>query len=99
MIANIDILVLSLAAVVGALFTGVLGFLASGEPFDPRKFASTILRAIIAAIAIAVTFSFEGDLDAVNLLLAFLAGAGIDVAGSRLAGVITPAPAPVKPAA
>lgn len=96
-------LLLALAAVLGALFSAALGWLDSGEPFNGRKFMSSILRAIVAGLITAGGFITTGA-EVVLLwdyFVAFLVGAGIDVFGHRLAGAVTstsktatPAPTP-----
>ena len=101
----IDTLILSVvtaAAIFGGLFSGVLGWLDSGEVFVGRKFASTALRAIVAGIIIAVGFNFStiatnSDI-LLGALLAFLSGAGIDALGHSLAGAATVATTAPKPA-
>ena len=54
-------IILIALTVLGAITVAVLGWIDSGEPFNPRKFGASI---------------------------AFLIGAGIDVAGHRLAGTL-----------
>ena len=85
-------LLLALAAVLGALFSATLGWLDSGEPFNGRKFTSSILRAIIAGIITAGGFITTGAEVVLiwDYFVAFLAGAGIDVFGNRIAGALTP---------
>ena len=93
MLTDIQTIILSFAAVSGALFVAVAGWLDSGDPFVARKFASSILRAFIAGVLFAAS-TFAG-LDTIAsgwvYLFAFLGGAGIDVIGNRTAGAITSA--------
>jgi len=99
-----QILMLASASVLGALITAVLGWLDSGEAFNARTFASSILRAIIAGIVSAIGFSSIANPLLWDYIVAFLAGAGIDAAGNRIAGAIsarkatTTAPATSTPA-
>ncbi len=90
----INLIIVTAAAIIGALFSGTLGWIDSGEPFIGRKFASTILRSIIAGITIAVGFVFVPDMNLFQLIIdalfAFLAGAGVDVIGNRLAKTVSP---------
>jgi len=86
---NIQIVILSSASVLGALLVAVLGWLESGEPFDIRKFASSILRAIVAGVFSAIGFSTIENPLLWDYISAFLIGAGIDVAGNRIAGAIS----------
>jgi hypothetical protein len=73
------------AVLAGGLCTALLGWLESGEPFDPRKFGGSVLRAIIAAIVFAVGFQLsDGWLTVLDLFYAFLGGAGVDVLGNRV---------------
>lgn len=74
----------------GAICTALLGFLdqTPPEPFVFRKFAPSIIRAIVAAVGVAAAFNYANMTGAVGLLLAFLSGAGVDVAGNRIAGAI-----------
>lgn len=88
---EIELLILFLASVFGAVTTSTLGWLDSGYPFDARKFMPGLIRGVIAAIIVFIPAS-TGYLGAtVNLpviLGAFLAGMGIDVAVNRLAGIL-----------
>lgn len=91
MLTNIEILVLTMLSVAGALFVAVLGWLDSGEDFVARKFVSSILSAFLAGVLIAGA-SFVGMDSIANgwtYLLAFLSGAGIDVLANRGAGAIS----------
>ena len=78
---------LVIAAVLGAVFAGLLGWLESKDTFIARKFASTVLRAILSGAIVAAGYIITPTLGGVlGIVLAFLAGAGIDVLGNRLAG-------------
>jgi hypothetical protein len=83
-----SILLLTFLSIVGALFSAVLGWLDSGEPFAPKKFTASILRAVIAGIVSALGFSTLETVAYWDYALAFLAGAGIDVFGNRISGAI-----------
>jgi formate/nitrite transporter FocA (FNT family) len=81
---------LVIAAVIGAVFAGLLGWLGSGEKFAPRKFASTVLRAILAGAIVAVGYIITPAVTGVlGIVVVFLAGAGVDVLGNRLASSVT----------
>ena len=83
------ILSVSLAALVGGIVASLLGWLDSGTPFVGRKFASSVLRALVAAVAFAAGYTLLGPyVTALDIAAAFLAGAGVDVLGNRLAGAI-----------
>ncbi|MFW6125474.1 MAG: hypothetical protein ACOC58_00050 [Chloroflexota bacterium] len=83
-----DILLVALAAFGGGVVSAALGWLESGEPFEARKFASSALRAFLAGAGFAAAYTFAGPVAMLDILTAFLAGAGVDVLGNRLAGSI-----------
>jgi len=80
---------LAIAAVLGAIFAGLLGWLGSNEPFSHRKFASTVLRAILSGAIVAVGYIITPTLGGLlGIVVAFLAGAGVDVLGNRAAASV-----------
>lgn len=83
-----NIIWIAVAVVVGGLVAATLGWVDSGEPFAPRKFASSIIRAVIAGIGFAVAFNYSNHLSPLDILYAFLGGAGVDVLGNRISGAI-----------
>jgi len=94
MLSDIQTLQVMLSALGGAIFSAVLGWGESGEPFNARKFAMSILRAIVAGLGIGITAYY--GLEATTLTstiitcaVVFLAGMGIDAGGNRLSGTIT----------
>jgi hypothetical protein len=99
MLENIQIFLLSILAVGGALFLAALGWLDSGEPFNGRKFASSILRAVVAGLIFA--FSTYSGVDTIlngwMYVAAFLGGMGIDAAGNRISAAITVGNGTTKP--
>ena len=77
----------SLAAFGGALGSSLLGYLNSKEGFDSRKFTASFMRAILAGGTFAVTYSTVMGAPTIgDMIVAFGAGAGVDVLGHRLAG-------------
>jgi hypothetical protein len=88
---DIEMLIMALLAVAGAIVAAVLGWADSDAPFDARKFLSSIGRAIFAGLAVAATTLLipSAEANVANYVLAVLAGAGIDVLGNRGAGVIS----------
>ena len=89
MLSDIATLIVIAVTVSGALFSAVFGWLDSGEAFVGRKFASSILHAVLAAAIIAV--GYYNTIEVINawyLFFAFLGGAGIDVLGNRTEGLI-----------
>jgi len=88
---DLEMFLMTLAAVIGAIFTALLGWSESGEAFNARKFLSSIGRAIVAGILVAVgLIAVPTDVTFLSYLLAFGTGMGIDVGGNRLAGIILP---------
>jgi UDP-N-acetylmuramyl pentapeptide phosphotransferase/UDP-N-acetylglucosamine-1-phosphate transferase len=75
-----------LAALIGGLVVALLGWCDSNEPFDPRKFGGSAIRAAIAAVIFAVGYHLSGPVGILDLFYAFLGGAGVDALGNRLAG-------------
>jgi len=81
-----DRLYIALAALLGGLVAALLGWLGSGEPFNPRKFGGSGIRALIAAVIFAVGYQLANSVTLPDLFYAFLGGAGVDVLGNRIAG-------------
>ena len=81
-----DRLYIALAGLSGGLVAALLGWLESGEPFNPRKFGGSGIRVLIAGIIFAVGYQLSGPLGISDLFYAFLGGAGVDVLGNRIAG-------------
>ena len=81
-----DRLYISIAAVLGGLAIALLGWLDSNEPFDIRKFGGSVIRALIAGAIFAVGYEMSDSAGWRDLFYAFLAGAGVDVIGNRIAG-------------
>ena len=79
---------LAIAAFLGGLATTLLGWLSSGNPFNGRKFSTSIIRAVIAGVVFAVGHEVLHDTGVMGLALAFLSGAGVEVGGHRLAGAL-----------
>jgi drug/metabolite transporter (DMT)-like permease len=81
-----DRLYIALAGLSGGLVAALLGWLESGEPFNPRKFGGSVIRALVAGVIFAVGYHIADSLSILDLLYAFLGGAGVDVLGNRIAG-------------
>jgi uncharacterized membrane protein YoaK (UPF0700 family) len=86
---DLGILWLVIAAFMGGLIAAFLGWHKSGEPFQPLKFLPSVLRALLAALAAAVSYQYVGPITWPILFMAILAGAGVDSLGNRLAGSST----------
>jgi len=82
-----EIIWTSVAAGGGGLVAGLLGWLQSKEPFMGRKYAATVVRALVAGGAFAYGSQFL-DFSWPTLIAAFLSGAGIDAGLHRLSGTI-----------
>lgn len=81
------VLYVGLAALGGGVVAGLLGWFKNGMTFEARKFAPTVLRALLAGGGIALTYTLIGDVASIaDIVAAFMAGAGVDVIGHRIAG-------------
>lgn len=87
---EIQMLILFLATIAGAITTSVLGWLDIGDPFSIRKFLPGVIRGIVAAVVvfIATYEGFIGEVTMFTYLGAFIAGMAFDVAGNRIAGIL-----------
>ena len=84
-----EVLYVSLSAFGGGIIAGLLGWFKTGEDFSARVFVPTVLRALLAGGALALTYTFVGEVATVaDMVVAFMAGAGVDVVGHRIAGSI-----------
>ena len=81
---------IGIAAAGGAIGAGLLGWLgAKGVPFSGRKLIANLIRAAIAGGGIALAYPFIEQMGFYGGLIgSFLAGAGIDVVGHRIAGTM-----------
>ncbi len=81
-----NVLYIALAALLGGVVTALLGWLESGDSFNPRKFGGSLIRSLIAAVIFAAGYQLSGSIGIIDLLYAFLGGAGVDVIGNRISG-------------
>ena len=88
MLTSLEISAIALVSVLGAVVSATLGWLESGEDFDTRKYAASVLRAVIAGLVFAYGFSTFEEATPWLYLAAFLGGAGVDVLGHRAAGTL-----------
>ena len=66
-----------------------MGWLESRGPFDARKFGASVLRALVAGAVFAIGYITLGkNIGLMDIVIAFVAGAGFDVLGHRIAGSI-----------
>ena len=88
---EIELLILFIATVLGAVTTSGLGWLDSGNAFNARQFIPGVIRGIVAAIIVFIPAStgYLGTTMSLPIILgAFLAGMGTDVVGNRVAGIL-----------
>ncbi len=81
-----NILYIAVAALLGGIVTALLGWLESSDSFNPRKFGGSLIRSLIAAAIFAAGYQLSGSIGIIDLLYAFLGGAGVDVIGNRISG-------------
>lgn len=87
---DLNLIWVALAAFAGTLSSATIGWLDSGEAFAPRKFFSSVMRGFAAAVGLAVIQYLNPPLTWGILIGAYLAGAGVDVLGNRIAGATQP---------
>ncbi len=85
---DLFVLEIGVAAFLGGIVTALLGWTESNLPFNVKKFMSSVIRALVAGVGIAVAFNYGEVVGPLSYLIAFLAGAGVDVGGNRVAGAI-----------
>ena len=83
-----NVIWIAVSAFVGGIVAALLGWCESNEAFMPRKFASSIIRAIIAGVVFAVGYSYTNGLSPIDIGIAFCGGAGVDALGKRVSGAI-----------
>lgn len=74
-----ETLYVALSAFAGGLASGALGWLRSGTPFTGHKFMASMLRSLLAGGAFATTYALVGSPKIEDIIIAFGAGAGVDV--------------------
>ena len=79
-------LYIAMAALLGGVAAALLGWLESGDAFSPRKFGGSLIRSLVAAAIFAAGYQISGSAGVIDLLYAFLGGAGVDVIGNRISG-------------
>jgi len=83
-----NVILVGASALVGGMVAAVLGWLNSGEVFEARKFSASIVRALIAGVVFAVGYTYTNSLSPLDIGIAFIGGAGVDVLGNRISGAI-----------
>jgi len=84
----VNVIFIGIAAFLGAICSSLLGWCDSQEAFDVRKFAGSVIRAIIAGVIFAVGYNYMNDITPIDIGIAFLGGSGVDCLGNRIAGSI-----------
>ena len=84
------IVYVSLAAFGGGVVSALLGYLKAGEAFVAGKFLASVLRALLAggAFAVATYAIANGGISMLDIVVAFLAGAGVETGLHRVSGAI-----------
>ncbi len=82
------ILYVALAAFGGGIASAIMGWLDSGEYFEGRIFMSSVIRALVAGGVFAISYTIVGNVTVLDICVAFVSGAGVDVLGNRIAGAI-----------
>ena len=83
-----DLLWVGLAAGGGGIVAALAGWADNGGAFEPRQFLSSVIRALVAGGAFAIGYHFNGTVGVSDIIVAFIAGAGVDVLGNRVAGAM-----------
>jgi len=81
-------IILVTLTVFGAILAAVLGWAESGDPFNLRKFAASLGRAILAGLLSSLLFQGATEITVGLIVLALLTGAGVDVVGHRGIGAL-----------
>ncbi|MBA7638155.1 hypothetical protein ES703_45808 [subsurface metagenome] len=87
---DIELLLMLIAVIFGAITSAGLGWAESGAAFNARKFVPSLVRAAIAAVLVLVGTRYI-EIETATLLiyvLVFFAGMGIDAGGNRLSGTL-----------
>ena len=85
---DINLIGIALAAFGGGMATALIGWSEQGSPWNGKKFVASLVRSLVAGVAVAAAMDYSGATAPIIYLLAFLSGAGIEVGGNRVAGAI-----------
>lgn len=88
------IIIVCLAAFMGGVLTALIGWGGTTEPFNARKFMTSVVKSLIGAVVIAAAFDYSQTTSPISYLLAFLSGAGVDAGLKRVTNAITNTPVP-----
>ena len=81
-----NLVYVAVAAFGGGVFSALMGWLDSKEPFNPRIFGKSVMFAVLAGIGFAVAYNFTDGVTGKDISLAFLSGAGWDSITNRTLG-------------
>jgi hypothetical protein len=94
MVSELVIVLLAVTAgVAGGIVTPVMAWLASDEPFNPKKFAHALLTCIISGMTFSVAGLYSPPSDgaislAIYWLEIFLASVGVDYFRNKIGGSV-----------
>jgi hypothetical protein len=69
---------IGVAAAIGGIVKGLIGWSRSNEAFSGRKFLGTALTALLSGLAASLVYSAAVGIGLPDIIVAFLAGAGVD---------------------
>ena len=80
-----EVLYIAGSAFLGGVVSSLIGWIGTTEPFVPRKFLSSVIRGLIAGVVFAIGYQFQqAGVTIMDILVAFIAGAGADSLGNRI---------------
>lgn len=82
-----NVLYVAAAAFLGAVLTGLVGWLKTTEPFNSRKFLATVVTAVLTGTGIGIAY-VDATVGVRDVLMALAAGAGIDYARNVISGAV-----------
>lgn len=86
--SNLEVGLIGLVATLGGVFFAFMGWLDSGEPFNPRKFGKSCAAALVAGIGFGIAYTFVDGFTIKDVLIAFLAGGGFTAGAPKVIGAI-----------
>ena len=89
MTTEIDIVLLVVCAIGGAIFGALLGWGESKESFNGRKFGASLGRGIIAALVFVLGYQTATEILVWDYIAVILGGAGFDALLKRGQGAVT----------
>lgn len=69
---------IGIAATIGGIVKGLIGWSRSQESFSGRKFLGTALTALVSGLTVSLVYSAAIGIGLPDIVVAFLAGAGVD---------------------